>query len=210
MKWTRSIFFITKSITSVLMIYLLLTTFNDRGYVDITQLITYQFLYPFPVLPNETVNFLRIIMALGISFICFSATFLLMSNFADGGRELVRFHAKNESDYYYKISKTISSHYLLEFCFQMAVVLCLTIVIPHLKMKIGSIFYLFATWFIIDSLCFLLIQIYSLSSVMVIIALIIENLVRYLLMKHILGFLVILAILFLFNYYRKEKYHAEN
>ncbi len=92
MRWIKRFVFISKSVLTCVMIYLLMTKFNDRHLTDLKQLLTYQILYPFPVFPQENFNFLRVIMILGLSFTSFFMTFLLLSDLSNGGRELVRFH----------------------------------------------------------------------------------------------------------------------
>lgn len=205
MRWIKSFVFISKSILTGVMIYLLMTKFNERHLTDLKQLLTHQILYPFPVFPQENFNFLRVIMILGLSFTSFFMTFLLLSDLSNGGRELVRFHSKNGRDYKYKIGKVILPHYLIEFFVQAVCIVGVALTLPSLSWNLAEILYLFVAWFVVDWLCFSMIELYSSSSVIVIVALAGEILVRYLLMTHVGWFVFIIVAVFLLELYRRER-----
>lgn len=210
MRWIKRFVFISKSVLTCVMIYLLMTKFNDRHLTDLKQLLTYQILYPFPVFPQENFNFLRVIMILGLSFTSFFMTFLFLSDLSNGGRELVRFHSKNSMDYKYKIGKVVLPHYLVEFIVQAVCIVGVALTLPSLSWNLAEVLYLLVSWFVVDWLCFSMIELYSSSSVIVIMALAGEILVRYLLMTYIGWFVFIIVALFLLESYWRERQHVKN
>lgn len=207
MKWDRLGFWFFKSIFIYLMIYLLLVNFNDRNISDSTELIVYQLLYPFPFLPNEQVNFLRVIMILGLSFTSFSNLFLLMGELSEGGRELIRFHSKDIWDYVVKIGQLLFQYYLVEFTIQLIGIVTVLKAFTNASLDIMSLVYLFTSWFMIDTICFLAAQIWTSSSVILIVALTLICLIRYIIITHVIWLIPMLVMLIILTtYHRKEKY----
>ena len=149
-------------------------------------------------------------MILGLSFTSFFMTFLLLSDLSNGGRELVRFHSKNSMDYKYKIGKVVLPHYLVEFIVQAVRIVGVALTLPSLSWNLAEVLYLLVSWFVVDWLCFSMIELYSSSSVIVIMALAGEILVRYLLMTYIGWFVFIIVALFLLESYWRERQHVKN
>ena len=82
--------------------------------------------------------------------------------------------------------------------------------LPSLSWNLAEVLYLLVSWFVVDWLCFSMIELYSSSSVIVIMALAGEILVRYLLMTYIGWFVFIIVALFLLESYWRERQHVKN
>lgn len=205
MKWARLGFIIGKTTFVYVVIYLLFTTFNTRNVTDTTQLVITQLLYPFPMSADEQVDFVKVIMVLGLAFTSFSNLFLLMSELSEGGKELIRFHSKNRLDYILKVGRTILPYYVVEFIIQLLGIVAISLAIPTISLIPTSLLYLVLVWFLVDSGCFLLCQVCSPSSLVVIMCLTISCLLRYLLMEQCIWFVSILLFVIGIGCYKKEK-----
>lgn len=204
MKWTKDILLIGKSILMCFMIYVLLTKFNDRNLSDASQLIIYQLLYPFPSFSNESLNFLRVIMVLGLSFNSFSLTILLLSELSNASKELIRFHSTSKAMYIGKSLKCLFPQYALEFFLQLFVIVaCMSIL--KVSWNFQEIFYIFTVWFVIDLCWILLINIYSATAIVTIVAFMVGSLVRYGLMLHVWYLLLLMVCICGAVTCRKEK-----
>lgn len=184
MKWYNRIQRLAKWLLTGLMIRLLLVTFNHKGLSAFDQLIIEQMLYPYPNQVGETLDFLRVIMTLGLSFTCFSETILWLMDLSGGSKELIRFHSTNLMSYKLKSLLLIGKCYITEYISLWMICGLFLLIVPNITWTISSLVFLCLAWFVTDLLIFTIIQYYSSAPIWTMFLVMLHILVRYLLMTY--------------------------
>ncbi|AGM99234.1 hypothetical protein DIX61_05950 [Streptococcus iniae] len=174
--------------------FLLLTVYNEDQNINIVQLVENQLLDPFPLLAGQRINYIRIIMLLGLNYICFWSSYRLMAEIPCTIKEIIRSHCKTLFHYQLSITKLILDAYYREFLYLATCVCSVLLVINPPTSALFDIIYLLSIWFLVDCISYFWISYFATDSLATIVLISMEIIFRYILIKMIV--ILFLGILF--------------
>ncbi|HEK9073452.1 TPA: hypothetical protein TUY02_000543 [Streptococcus equi subsp. zooepidemicus] len=193
-----------KACLTGLLIHLLLVKANITGERDFHNLVCYQLLMPFPVTEGETVDFVKVITLLGLSFNSFYFTISFLADLAEGAKEVFRFHARNQLVFFNKLWRTSTIFYLKEWLLFIVLVLGVLMIYYGAPHHIEQLCCLMVSWLTID-ICLLYVMIrYASSAVVAMILFASLILIRYFLFDVWWCLLLIVLVHMLYDNYYKE------
>ncbi|CAM4121597.1 hypothetical protein AT575_06130 [Streptococcus penaeicida] len=206
MKLYKLPYYITKFITTLSMSYLLLTHYNEFSHSDIASLVASQLINPFISLNGQELSFLKLVMILGLSVTSFLTTYAFMAELSIGIKTMIRAHCNNHQRFQISIYRLLTSLYLKEFILQVICIYSITLVLFQDIEQILNLTFLLLTWYFVDSICYFLITYYISNNVLVLIAICLEILLRFILVKQIAILLFVIFLHLLLNVYWRYQF----
>ncbi|HEL0009755.1 TPA: hypothetical protein TUL06_000968 [Streptococcus equi subsp. zooepidemicus] len=204
MKLSNLLAFGMKACLTGLLIHLLLVKANITGERDFHNLVCYQLLMPFPVTEGETVDFVKVITLLGLSFNSFYFTISFLADLAEGTKEIFRFHARSQLVFFNKLWRTSTIFYIKEWLLFIVLILGVLMTYYGAPYHIERLCYLMVSWLTID-ICLIYVMIrYASSAVVAMILFASLTLIRYFLFDVWWCLLLIVLVHMLYDNYYKE------
>ncbi|VTT45116.1 membrane protein [Streptococcus porcinus] len=206
MKLYKLTYYITKFIITLSISYLLLTHYNEISHSEISSLVAFQLINPFLSINGQQLSFLKLIMILGLSFTSFLTTYAFMAELSIGVKTMIRAHCNNHLKFQISIYRVITSLYLKEFILQVICIYSISSILLQDIEQVINLTFLLLTWFFVDSICYFFITYYISNNVLVLIAICIEILIRFILFKQIAILLFVVLLHLLLNAYWRYQF----
>ncbi len=206
MKLNRIIFFIIKLLITWVTCYLLLTIYKIENQLEVSQIVEIQLLNPFPWQEGQTISFWTIIMLLGLYFVSFWNTYLMLTEMSFNMKDVIKYHSYSPFRYHLNILTIIIKTYWIEFMGLLVSILTILILIKGDFTSFIALFWLFISWFFVDLFCYFWVIILCKESVLVLILISFEIIFRFFLMTRVHWLLLVTVLYMICNFLMEVRY----
>ncbi len=150
------------------------------------------------------INFMLVVLVLGINYCAFYYVITLMLDFTKGVKDLVRYTSRNLLIFNFKMLKLIATQYITKFILFISITMLLHVILFNYQIQYLDIVYV-VLWGICDIVVLYLIQRFIHVETLTIFALSMYFLMRRHVFNFWILFIIFIILHLLFDTYRKEK-----